>query len=113
MRINEVISPLKKFIATVSVKGTQAKTMINAESQSQARLLLGKQYGEKNVISVSHINLDEQQTVTATPKPSKQPKKQQVTAKSPKHTKQQTALPQTQKPQVLPKVCQTAPNTFH
>lgn len=67
MRINEVISPLKKFIATVSVKGTQAKTMIDAESQSQARLLLGKQYGEKNVVSVSHINLDEQQTITATP----------------------------------------------
>ena len=67
MRINEVISPLKKFIATVSVKGTQAKTMIDAESSSQARLLLGKQYGEKNVGSVSHISLDEQQTITATP----------------------------------------------
>lgn len=67
MRINEVISPLKKFIATVSVKGTQAKTIIDAESQSQARLLLEKQYGEKNVVSVSHINLDEQQTVKATP----------------------------------------------
>lgn len=67
MSINEVITPLKKFIATVSVKGTQAKTMIDAESQGQARLLLGKQYGEKNVVSVSHINLDEQQTVTATP----------------------------------------------
>lgn len=67
MRINEVISPLKKFIATVSVKGTQAKTMIDAESSSHARLLLGKQYGEKNVGSVSHISLDEQQTVTAKP----------------------------------------------
>jgi hypothetical protein len=41
--------------------------MIDAESTSQARLLLGKQYGEKNVVSVSRINLDEQQTVTATP----------------------------------------------
>lgn len=67
MRINEVISPLKKYIATVSVKGTQARTMIEAESEGQARLLLGKQYGEKNVVSVSHINLDEQITVTATP----------------------------------------------
>ena len=67
MRINEVISPLKKFIATVSVKGTQAKTMIDAESQSQARLLLGKQYGEKNVVSISQIHLDEQQTVNAVP----------------------------------------------
>jgi hypothetical protein len=60
MRINEVISPLKKFIATVRVKASQARTMIDAESASQARLLLGKQYGEKNVVSVSQINLDEQ-----------------------------------------------------
>ena len=67
MRINEVINPLKKFIATVSVKGTQAKTMIDAESASQARLLLGKQYGEKNVVSVSHISLDEQHSISATP----------------------------------------------
>lgn len=67
MRINEVINPLKKFIATVSVKGTQAKTMIDAESASQARLLLGKQYGEKNVGSVSHISLDEQQSISAKP----------------------------------------------
>jgi len=66
MRINEVISPLKKFIATVSVKGTQAKTMIDAESSSQARLLLGKQYGEKNVSSLSHINLEEQSIVQPT-----------------------------------------------
>jgi hypothetical protein len=60
MQINEVISPLKKFIATVKVKGSQARTIIDAESASQARLLLGKQYGEKHVVSVSHINLDEQ-----------------------------------------------------
>ena len=49
----------------VRVKGTQARTIIDAESSSQARLLLGKQYGEKNVVSVSQINLDEQ--VTAQP----------------------------------------------
>jgi hypothetical protein len=60
MRINEVISPLKKFIATVRVKGSQARTIIDAESASQARLLLGKQYGEKNVVSVNQIHLDEQ-----------------------------------------------------
>jgi hypothetical protein len=67
MRINEVTSPLKKFIATVRVKGTQARTLIDAESASQARLMLEKQYGEKNVVSVSHIKLDEQQTVNAVP----------------------------------------------
>ena len=66
MRINEVINPLKKFIATVSVKGTQAKTMIDAESASQARLMLGKQYGEKNVVSVNQIHLDEQRIVQPT-----------------------------------------------
>jgi hypothetical protein len=60
MRINEVISPLKKFIATIKVKGSQVRTIIDAESASQARLLLGKQYGEKYVLSVSQINLDEQ-----------------------------------------------------
>jgi len=67
MRINEVTSPLNKFIATVRVKGTQARTMIDAESASQARLMLEKLYGEKNVVSVSHIKLDEQQTVNAVP----------------------------------------------
>ena len=67
MRINEVTSPLKKFIATVRVKGTQARTMIDAESASHAQLMLEKQYGEKNVVSVSHIKLDEQQTVNAVP----------------------------------------------
>lgn len=67
MRINEVISPLNKFIATVRVKGTQARTLIDAESASHARLMLEKQYGEKNVVSVSHIKLDEQQNVKAVP----------------------------------------------
>ena len=67
MLINEVISPLKKFIATVSVKGTQARTIIEADSESQARLLLGKQYGEKNVVSVSHISLSEQLLVNPIP----------------------------------------------
>ena len=40
----------------------------------------------------------------AAPKQSKPPKKQQTTMKSTKQTNQQTASPQTQKPQVLPKV---------
>jgi hypothetical protein len=60
MQINEVISPLKKFIATVKVKGSQARTIVDAESASQAKVLLAHQYGEKNVVSVSHIHLDEQ-----------------------------------------------------
>jgi hypothetical protein len=60
MRITEVINPLKNFIATVSVKGAQARTIIDADSASQARLLLAHMYGEKNVVYVSHIHLDEQ-----------------------------------------------------
>ncbi len=67
MRINEVTSPLNKFIATVSVKGTQARTLIDAESASQARLMLEKQFGEKNVVSVSHINLKEDADISLTP----------------------------------------------
>lgn len=67
MRINEVISPLSKFIATVRIRGTQARTLIDAESASQAKLMLEKQYGEKNVVSVCQIKLDEQQKVNAVP----------------------------------------------
>ncbi len=67
MQINEVTSPLKKFIATVNIKGTQVRTLIDAESASQARLMLEKQYGEKNVVSVSHINLKEDADISLTP----------------------------------------------
>ena len=68
MRINEVVSPLKKYLATVRVSGTMAKTMIDAESSSHATLLLGKLYGKSNVVSVSCIHLDE--TLIAQPLPS-------------------------------------------
>jgi hypothetical protein len=59
MRINEVVSPLKKYLATVRLSGTMAKTFIDAESSSQATLLLGKMYGKNNVVSVSCVHLDE------------------------------------------------------
>jgi hypothetical protein len=59
MRINEVVSPLKKYLATVRVSGTMAKTMIDAYSSSQATLLLGKMYGKNNVVSVTCVHLDE------------------------------------------------------
>lgn len=67
MKLFEITSPLKKFIATVSVKNTQARTTIEAESASHARLMLEKQYGEKNVVSVSHINLKEDADISITP----------------------------------------------
>ena len=59
MKINEVISSLNKYLAVVSVKNSQVKTTVEAESSSQAMLLLGKIYGEKNVMSVTHIKLEE------------------------------------------------------
>ena len=59
MRLNEFKSPLKKFIATVKVNGTTAKTIIDCETASQAQLLLGKMFGKANVISVSSLSLDE------------------------------------------------------
>jgi len=68
MRINEVISPLKKYLATVRVSGTMTKTLIYAESSSHATLLLGKLYGKSNVVSVSCVHLDE--TLIAQPLPS-------------------------------------------
>ena len=60
MKINEVISSLNKYLAIVRVKNSQVKTTVEAESSSEAMLLLGKMYGEKNVMSVTHIKLDEQ-----------------------------------------------------
>jgi tRNA 2-selenouridine synthase SelU len=68
MRINEVVSPLKKYLATVRVSGTMAKTLIDAESSSHAILLLGKMYGKSNVVSVTCLHLDE--TLIAQPLPS-------------------------------------------
>ena len=59
MRLNEFKSPLKKFLATVKVNGTTAKTIIDCDSASQAQLLLGKMFGKANVISVSSLSLDE------------------------------------------------------
>jgi len=53
MRLNEVSSPLKKYNVTVKVDGTSIKTIIHAESQSQARQLLVKLYGKDNVQSIS------------------------------------------------------------
>jgi len=68
MRINEVVSPLKKYLATVRVNGTMAKTLIDAESSSQATLLLGKLYGKSNVVSITCVHLDE--TLIPQPLPS-------------------------------------------
>ena len=60
MKINEVINSINKYLAIVRIKNSQVKTTVEAKSSSQAMLLLGKIYGEKNVMSVTHIKLDEQ-----------------------------------------------------
>ena len=62
MRLNEFSSPLNKYLVTVKVNGTSVKTLIHAESQSQARLLLGKMFGKDNVQSVNSISTNESQT---------------------------------------------------
>ena len=62
MRLNEFSSPLNKYLVTVKVHGTSVKTLIHAESQSQARLMLGKMFGKDNVKSVNSISTNESQT---------------------------------------------------
>ncbi len=49
-------------MVTVKVHGTSVKTLIHAESQSQARLMLGKMFGKDNVQSVNSISTNESQT---------------------------------------------------
>ena len=61
MQLNEFSSPLNKFLVTVKVHGTSVKTLIHAESQSQARLLLGKMFGKNNVQSINSISTNESQ----------------------------------------------------
>ena len=62
MRLNEFSSPLNKYLVTVKVHGTSVKTLIHAESQSQARVMLGKMFGKDNVQSVNSISTNESQT---------------------------------------------------
>ena len=61
MRLNEFSSPLNKYLVTVKVHGTSVKTLIHAESQSQARLLLCKMFGKDNVQSINSISTNESQ----------------------------------------------------
>ena len=61
MRLNEFSSPLNKYLVTVKVHGTSVKTLIHAESQSHARLLLGKMFGKDNVQSINSISTNESQ----------------------------------------------------
>ena len=53
MRLNEFSSSLNKYKVTVKVDGSSIKTIIHADSQSQARILLGKMFGKDNVQSIT------------------------------------------------------------
>ena len=53
MRLNEFSSSLNKYKVTVKVDGTSIKTLIHAESQSQARQLIGKMFGKDSIQSIS------------------------------------------------------------
>ena len=62
MRLNEFSSPLNKYLVTVKVHGSSVNTLIHAESQSQARLMLGKMFGKDNVQSINSTSTNESQT---------------------------------------------------
>lgn len=95
MRINEVVSPLKKYLAVVKVSGTMAKTFIDAESSSHATLLLGKLYGKSNVLSVTCVHLDE--TLIAQPLPSQVKHSEVINNLTSQITKNANKLQPTQK----------------
>jgi hypothetical protein len=59
MRLNEFTSPLNKYLITIKIDGVSVKSTIDAQSQSQASLLLGKIFGKKNVQSICSIAKNE------------------------------------------------------
>ena len=60
MKITEIVSGVHSYVATVRVKRgkttTTAKTIIHAESITQARNLLSLMYGDDSVVSVSKVS---------------------------------------------------------
>ena len=61
MRLYEFSSPLNLYLVTVKVRSTSVKTVIHAETQSHARLLLGKMFGKDNVQSINSVSTNESQ----------------------------------------------------
>jgi hypothetical protein len=61
MRLKEFSLPLNLYLVTVKVRSSSVKTLIHAESQSHARLLLGKMFGKDNVQSINSISTNESQ----------------------------------------------------
>jgi hypothetical protein len=60
MKAKEFLDKINKYSATVKVKvngsSTQVKTVVFADTQTQARALLQAAYGDKSVISVDKLN---------------------------------------------------------
>ena len=60
MRINEIVSGINKYLATVRVKrgksSTTVKTVVYADGISQARAMLSEIFDDSNVMSVSRIS---------------------------------------------------------
>ena len=68
MRLYEFSSKIKTYIARVKLKnGSTVTATERTESLSYARQIFNHKYGENNVSSVSHLYLDEQKTIKATP----------------------------------------------
>lgn len=59
MRINEVTSPLKNYLATVRVvlrhSSMPARTTITADTFQQAKLMLIRIYGDGNVLNITQV----------------------------------------------------------
>ena len=70
MRINEITDGLKPFTATVRVKnGTNfitAKTLIFADGLSQTKAMLLHMYGQSNVLSISEVQKQVEETQSGT-----------------------------------------------
>jgi len=60
LRINEIVSGINKYLATVRVKrgksSTTVKTVVYADGISQARAMLSEIFDDSNVMSVSRIS---------------------------------------------------------
>lgn len=60
MKITEIVNGVHSYVVTVRVKRgkttTTAKTIIHAESITQARNLLSAMYGDSSVVSVSKVS---------------------------------------------------------
>ena len=60
MKITEIVNGVHSYVATVRIKRgkttTTAKTIIHAESITQARNLLSAMYGDNSVVSVSKVS---------------------------------------------------------